>query len=356
MSAVESLSEEKRQILKKAWEKCFYHLFEDTTLITHWQTTIPDLTSSSPAECSQEMLYELFDLAAFDDMDVTMLRFLRARKYNVEDAIKMLTDALLWRRSIDIRKIMNAGEEALSPRLVNAGMYFIWGQDNTGRPIIFLNVGNFLPTKNEKEMDEFKRYLVYQMETARFFIGQTGVMALADLSDFGRKNIDMEFSKVFAQMFQNYYPEILGRAVVIGSGLKMALFETVWNVAKFLLDPEVRKKISFHKSKELTQFIKPEFIPKSLGGVFDEQKIRATAPPGRPASAPADGGAGLKARQLEAMQAFRTADFGSSDREERKRTLRSLWLEMAASRPQNLYERLGLLKQGNVDWQTATRV
>lgn len=352
MSLLATLSQEKLDILKQAWTKCFEQISSDKALLQRFKTSIPSLSSSSDAEISDSILYELFDLAAFDDMDHTMLRFLRARKYNLDESLKMLYDALLWRKQIDIRKIMDHGESALAPRLVNAGMYFIWGQDLEGRPIIFLNVGNFLPTKSAQEIEEFKRYLVYQMETARFFIGSTGVMALADLSDFGRKNIDMEFSRIFAEMFQNYYPEILGKAVVVGSGLKMALFETVWGVTKFFLDVEVRKKISFQKAKGLDKLMRPEFIPKSLGGQFDEAKIRARAPGASPSPSQATDLAG---RQVAEMKVFRDASFNTEPRNSSKARLRDLWLEMSKCRPQNLYEKLGLLKDGNVDWATATQ-
>jgi hypothetical protein len=189
MSLVAELSSEKLAILQEAWTKLFTRLTNDSTTLSHWLTTFPDEASSTPDEASKHMLYELFDLAAFDDMDHTMLRYLRARKYNVDAALKMMIDTLIWRKTMDIRSIMQAGEEALQQRLVDASMYFIWGQDKQGRPIVFLNVGSFLPTHNQEEIDAFTRYLVYHMETARFFIGTKGVMALADLSDFGKKNI-----------------------------------------------------------------------------------------------------------------------------------------------------------------------
>lgn len=352
MSLVAALSQEKLNVLKASWNRCFQQISSDKVLIQRFKTSIPSLASSSDNDISESILYELFDLAAFDDMDHTMLRFLRARKYNLDDSLKMLFDALLWRKQINIREIMEKGESDLPPRLVNAGMYFIWGQDLNGRPIIFLNVGNFLPTGNAKEIEEFKRYLIYQMETARFFIGSTGVMALADLSDFGRKNIDMEFSRIFADMFQNYYPEILGRAVVVGGGLKMALFETVWGVVKFFLDVEVRKKITFQKAKGLDKLMKPEFIPKTLGGQFDESKIRARAPN---AVSPPTAAPDLSARQLHEIKVFRDSAWASEERTQSKLQLRNLWLEMSKCRPQNLYEKLGLLKDGNVDWATATK-
>lgn len=351
-SILQALSAEKIEILKKTWLELFTSIHSSEALHARWETSF----KLSKEKIPEAITFELFDLAAYDDMDTTLLRFLRARKYNIPETLKMLLEALHWRRQVNVRQIMQDGEEALKKELVDAQMYFIWGQDLTGRPIIFFNVGNFLPTKSAEDTELFKRYLIYNMETARFFVGDNGVMALADLSSFGRKNIDLDFSKVFAEMFQNYYPEILGRAVVVGSGLKMALFEGVWGIAKFFLDVEVRKKISFAKSKELKEYMEPRFIPKSLNGEFNESSIRASAPPHTGAAANAANSSGSLAsrqQQLAKMDEFKGTVYGDAGRDAIKSDLRGLWLSMTSTRPPNLYQRLGLLKDGQVDWTRA---
>lgn len=220
------MTEEKLSILASSWKAFFQQLHNEKVYVQRFIASVPSLKNASPTEVKSCIKLELFDLCAYMDMDHTMLRFLRARKFNQKDALAMLWDALLWRKRHDIRRIMQAGETQLRQDLVNAGMYFIWGRDTENRPIVFLNFGNFLVTKCQRDIDEFRTFLIYQMETARFFIGDAGVMALGNLTDFGRKNIDMEFTKVFAQMFQSYYPESLGRATIVGTGLKMALFES----------------------------------------------------------------------------------------------------------------------------------
>ncbi|BFZ54682.1 hypothetical protein PYCC9005_001719 [Savitreella phatthalungensis] len=345
------LTQEKKTILAEAWS-LMQEQIAGQDLQKRFSEVAPDTS-----DALEGLRYELFDLASFDDMDQTMLRFLRARKFNKVEACKMLGNALIWRRKIGIRQMMAEGEEALDKRLVDAGMYFIWGHDKEDRPIVYLNVGNFLPSNSQEETVAFTRFLAYEMETARFFIGSKGVLALGDLTGFGRKNIDMDLSKVFADMFQNYYPEILGKAVVIGSGLKMALFEGVYNIAKFWLDPVVRNKISFSKPKELSKIIDTKFIPKSLDGTFDEHALRAQAPA---ATAPASvDSADLQRRQLAKLAEFEqvAATLEAPQRDQIKRELRSLWLETANSRPRNLYQRLGLISEdGKVDWTRAQSV
>ena len=350
MSLVPSLSAEQKEILSETWTLLYQQIDgKSGDLHKRWVESIP--SQKDDPHIANNIRYELFDLAAFDDMDHTLLRFLRARKYNKADAVKMITDALVWRRKVEIRDVMKNGEEGLDQKYVNAGMYFIWGHDHDNRPIVYLNVGNFLPAGTPEEQRQFTRYLIYQMEVARYFIGTQGVVGLADLSNFGRKNIDLDFSRIFANMFQSYYPEILGKGIVIGTGLKMALFETFWAVAKLFLDPVVRGKISFQKPKDLPKSINAAFIPKGLGGEFDEQKIRQSVPPAQPS--PVVDVAALEARQMAAMAKFegKAAAVGDVERDSIKAELRSLWLEMVKTRPQNLYQRLGLIADnGEVDW------
>lgn len=48
-----------------------------------------------------------------EDPDVLMLRFLRARKWDVEKAFNMLTSTIKWRIDTDIAGILERGEEGL---------------------------------------------------------------------------------------------------------------------------------------------------------------------------------------------------------------------------------------------------
>lgn len=356
MSLVPGLSGEQKQILQETWTLLYEQIDgKSGDLHKRWTDAVPAEKNADAATIGASIRQVLFDLAAFDDMDHTLLRFLRARKYNKVESVKMITNALVWRKKVDVRDIMRKGESGLEQRYVNAGMYFIWGHDHENRPIVYLNVGNFLPAATAEEQQQFTRYLIYQMEVARFFIGTKGVLGLGDLTQFGRKNIDMDFSRIFADMFQSYYPEILGKAVVIGTGLKMALFETFWAVAKFFLDPVVRAKISFQKPKDLPKLIDPVFIPKSLDGKFEEQKIRQQVPPAQPL--PAVDLADLERRQVAAMAAFEAhaSAVGDAQRDATKAELKKLWLEMVRTWPQNLYQRLGLIADdGEVNWSKVT--
>ncbi|EPX70502.1 sec14 cytosolic factor family protein [Schizosaccharomyces octosporus yFS286] len=346
---------DKRQLIQTAWSKVFAEIEQ------------PEFKSAFESE--DQVYTSFFEQCAFDDFDLTLLRFLKARKYNVNDGASMLTNAIRWRHQVNLREIMLHGEKELNQDYVKASMYFIWGQDKTGRPIVFLNLHNFIPPKDAKNMDELKALILYAMENARLFLDSEqnpskGVLGLVDLTYFSRKNIDLEFAKVFAETFQNYYPEILGQALVVGSGFRMALFEGVWSIGKYFLDPEVRKKIVFCKPYQVKDYLDNKYIPLSMQGQFDETKIYDNAPPEPAGTSSKEQLAALDAKYVEASKEFIniTREWLYSagkpiekDLEEKRAQIKSkckqFWREGLSLRPPNVYQRLGLIdSEGRVDW------
>ncbi|EEB08044.1 sec14 cytosolic factor family protein [Schizosaccharomyces japonicus yFS275] len=357
-------SQDPKSALRQCWSRVFARL-ED-----------PKYISEFPSE--ESMYVNFFLLCAFDDFDLTLQRFLRARKFHLEQSTDMLMNAISWRASIGLRDIMLQGEAGLNEMMIKASMYFIWGQDKAGRPIVFLNMHNFIPPRSEKETVELRAVVLYAMENARLFLDSEqntshGVLGLADLSSFARKNIDLEFSRIFIEIFQNYFPEILGKALVVGSGLRMALFEGVWRFGKYFMDPEVRKKVSFCRPNQLTEYVDTEFIPISLGGHFDEAKLyeldqrnplrheEVSRTPSAKTIAELDGEFIDASKKFIALtrewiyaEGKPTEAKIEAERNALKKQCKLLWRKEIAVRPLNLYQRLGLIDpKGIVNWDKA---
>ncbi|EPY51658.1 sec14 cytosolic factor family protein [Schizosaccharomyces cryophilus OY26] len=338
---------DKRQVLQTTWSKIFAEIEQ------------PEFKSAFDSE--HQMYVNFFEQCAFDDFDLTLLRFLKARKFNVNDASSMLTNAIRWRHQVDLRGIMLRGEKGLNQDFVKASMYFIWGQDRAGRPIVFLNLHNFIPPKDAQNMQELKALILYAMENARLFLDSEqnslkGVLGLVDLTYFSRKNIDLEFAKVFAETFQNYYPEILGQALVVGSGFRMALFEGVWSIGKYFLDAEVRKKITFCKPYQVKDYLDDKYIPISMQGQFNESKIYDNAPPEPAGVGSKEQFKTLDDKYVEAAKEFISVTRewlyaagkpNEKDLEQKRKEVKSkckqLWREGLSLRPPNIYQRLGLI-------------
>ena|SRR3990167_2635340 len=84
-----------------------------------------------------------------------------------------------------------------------------------------------------------------------------------DLGGFALRNMDYSFMKFMIHMLQNYYPESMGVCLILNSPW---LFSGCWAVLKHWIDPRSQEKIKFIASAQLSEFIDPTAIPKSLGG------------------------------------------------------------------------------------------
>ena len=141
------------------------------------------LKSMSP----QEIRESIWGMVKIDDPDHLMLRFLRARKWDVQRALVMMIATMKWRQKdmcVD-EEIMKNGElvnldesEVISPakkKLANdimaqllMGKSFLHGLDKEGRPMCFIRVRLHKPGAQSAE--SLERFTVYQIETTRLMM------------------------------------------------------------------------------------------------------------------------------------------------------------------------------------------
>lgn len=71
-------------------------------------------------------------LGNFSEPDVTLLRFLRARKWNLDESFNMFVECLHWRWKNDILSLMRIGESSIPSHLLLSGKTFFHGTDKSG--------------------------------------------------------------------------------------------------------------------------------------------------------------------------------------------------------------------------------
>lgn len=138
------------------------------------------LTSLSPAELRQGVL----DTLKMDHPDVLLLRFLRARKWDIPKAFNMMMNATVWRvkeqhvdddvvlkgelhalkqsRSSDAKE-KKAGTDFLAQ--MRMGKSYVHATDKLGRPICVVRVCIHKPGAQSEETLE--RYIVHVIESVR---------------------------------------------------------------------------------------------------------------------------------------------------------------------------------------------
>ena len=141
------------------------------------------LASQSP----EELRKAFWGMVKNDHPDDLLLRFLRARKWDVEKALVMLISTMHWRMSEmhvdeDVLKKGEGGAAAESTSSNSAtkkegndfmsqlklGKSFLHGTDKDGRPMCFVRVR--LHKQGEQSEESVERYTVYVIETARLLL------------------------------------------------------------------------------------------------------------------------------------------------------------------------------------------
>lgn len=141
------------------------------------------LESQSP----EDLRKAFWSMVKHDNPDGLLLRFLRARKWDVHNALIMLVAAMHWRMQEmhvddDIisrgewgsledstssnKAIQKGGEDFLAQ--MRLGKSFLHGTDREGRPMCFVRVR--LHKQGDQTESSLERYTVYTIETARYLL------------------------------------------------------------------------------------------------------------------------------------------------------------------------------------------
>lgn len=146
------------------------------------------LASQSPAAIRET----IWSMVKHDHPDALVLRFLRARKWDVEKALVMFISTMNWRDNemkvdADIMRSGEGGaaeaekmeaktsEEIAKKKLAidfltqtRMGKSYVHGVDKQGRPICFVRVR--LHKQGEQSEESLERYTVYLIETCRMLL------------------------------------------------------------------------------------------------------------------------------------------------------------------------------------------
>ncbi|OAX84356.1 hypothetical protein ACJ72_01272 [Emergomyces africanus] len=238
------------------------------------------LSSQSP----EELRTAFWNSIKHDNPDGLLLRFLRARKWDVQKALVMLISTLKWRSQewkVDDEIVLKGesafhescksddatrkkeGEDLL--HMLRIGEAYCRGKDKQGRPICYINVrlhriGAYCQSAIEKN-------IIFQIETSRLMLDSkidTAVIVF-DMTDFGLANMDYIPVKFIIKCFEANYPESLGAILVHKAPW---IFSGFWAIIKGWLDPVVASKVHFTSNyQELENFIAKEAIPRALAAV-----------------------------------------------------------------------------------------
>jgi len=212
--------------------------------------------------------------------DATLLRFLRARKFDLVKAKAMIISAEQWRKSFGVDEIVKSFDFKEKEEVDKYYPQYYHKMDKDGRPIYIERLGKldikalYGITTQERQLQrlvyEYEKFISERLPACSAEVGhhvETSCTIL-DLHNVGLG----QFYKVkdyvaqASAIGQDRYPECMGKFYIINAPY---LFSTVWSFIKPWLDEVTVSKIDImgrdYKTKLLEQ-VPAENLPKDLGG------------------------------------------------------------------------------------------
>ncbi|EPS95002.1 hypothetical protein FOMPIDRAFT_1062919 [Fomitopsis schrenkii] len=212
--------------------------------------------------------------------DALLLRFLRARRFDVEKAKAMLISCEQWRKDFGVDDLVKNFDFPEKEEVNKYYPQYYHKIDKDGRPVYIEQLGKLdipklyaittverqlkrLVYEYEKNINErmpaCSRTVGHPVETSCTILDLNGV----SISNFYRvKDYVMQMSAIG----QDRYPETMGKFYIINAPWA---FSAVWSIIKPWLDEVTVSKIDIlgrdYKGKLLTQ-IPAENLPKEFGG------------------------------------------------------------------------------------------
>ena len=96
----------------------------------------------------------------FKFSDVTIIRFLRGRKCNVENALKAIARHVKWRTEECVAEITGADIQ----NELKTGKIQVYGSDKNGRPVVYIFAHKH--NKDSRDIVEMKKFIIFTLELA----------------------------------------------------------------------------------------------------------------------------------------------------------------------------------------------
>ncbi|XP_039124985.1 phosphatidylinositol/phosphatidylcholine transfer protein SFH9-like [Dioscorea cayenensis subsp. rotundata] len=240
-----------------------------------------DVDEERAVKAFREALIARDLLPARHDDYYTMLRFMKARGFNVKKAISMWSDMLQWRTEFGTDSIL---QDFVFHELEEVLKYYphgYHGVDKEGRPLYIERLGKIDLDKllNVTTVERFLKYHVQTLEklftekypacsvaARRHIHTMTTILDVQGVNWMSVGKLVHDIVISINKIDSDNYPEILNQMYIVNAG---SGFRLLWNALKNFIDPRTSAKIQVLGNtylNTLLEFIDISQIPDFLGG------------------------------------------------------------------------------------------
>ncbi|KAK7501943.1 hypothetical protein BaRGS_00006695 [Batillaria attramentaria] len=213
--------------------------------------------------------------------DAHILRFLRARDFNIEKAREMLVHSLAWRKLHSIDRLL---ETYKTPEIIE--QYYPGGWhycDREGRPLYVLRLGQMDVKGLIRSVGEeaiLKHVLAKNEEglmraadaTQNRGYPVSACTCIVDLDGLSMRHLWRPGIRALLRIIETVeanYPETMGRLLIVRAP---RVFPVLWTLVSPFIDENTRRKFMIYGGKDylgaggLVEFVEKQYIPDFLGG------------------------------------------------------------------------------------------
>ncbi|CAA0827776.1 Patellin-3 [Striga hermonthica] len=234
-------------------------------------------STSEPANRPVQISIWGVPLLIDDRTDIILLKFLRARDFNVKESFTMLKNTMKWRRDFNVDELV---KEDLGDDLEK--VVFMHGHDKEGHPVCYNVYGEFQNKElyartfgDEDKRWKFLRWRIQFLERSirKLDFSPGGINTIFQISDLkntpgpGKKELRIA-TKQALQILQDNYPEFVAKQVFVNVPWWYLAF---YNMMSPFLTHRTKSKFVFTGPTKtpdtLFKYISPEQVPTQYGGL-----------------------------------------------------------------------------------------
>lgn len=214
-------------------------------------------------------------LSEWEESDEFRLRFLRARKFNIERAAVMMNNYINRRETFpEVFELLDKPEETLSDYLDTRFHTVIEGHARNGSAVVLNR-----PTFGCPEPDMFKVFAAVFLAMERILEKEEnqihGITVINDLAYFNThivRQMNPSLAKKFMSMLQDTLPIRMKNLCVLN---ETTIFDVIFAIMKNFIRDKTRDRIVIIGSKWdlLHEKVDPRFLPEAYGGELKEEEL-----------------------------------------------------------------------------------